>query len=731
MEPKTFDPGKYTFKDILDQGYSLQDALHFVSPDQVGSGADLIQRYGGIDQAAAATGMNLTKNATPQKYTAEDFRAAGLNQNQTYTALTGNSVDTTRPYTWGADGNPIYETPQTGNDRPGSGPSISSPEGQANIAALNNNAGPLAPNAPSGHSAAYLADPRNQALLNGGNNGAASAGTINQPLPANPFSQTLNVGSSGSDVANLQKILNAQGANLTVDGKYGPLTAAAVKAYQQSNGLKVDGIFGPQTSGSLTGSINAVGNPQNQPASTIPTPAGRVDPNAPVNLTSGSSPTFDSSAIGNLSTADVLNKNLSQSDDINAYLKKQSDAYSALESTKAQALQGQADIMYGKNNSGGADASLQGAEQAQFDRQMAFRTVPAEIAYNNAQMALSLYKQTPAYLTEVQARDTAFNMLQNYADINYAYDPNKTAQENLQAIKENLPSSAKYQASLVNYKGYVDVNGVFHLYNSKNIEGSPTEGGAGAGGGGGSATPSPYTPAPSAKNPVTPTGTYLGVGTDNINSFATLPTAKTSTQVNFNKDWTSGGVADSRGNLNTAIGHLFDANVAFNQIGNGGNTLKNSLRNGYYSNFDANSPIAGALSSFKTAQSKASGELSAAYNQDTGTERALAAAESGSSSSSTQWNSFLQTSTKLLASKLGSQADSFRQTYGYYPSSLDLLVSPPNQVRLSLLPSMNLNGIVPGVHVSPSTQALINSAVLTKDGKIYISDKNGNAIELQ
>lgn len=610
-----------------------------------------------------------------------------------------------------------------------------SPDFNADKSPLNNTTGeqaaPLDPNAPSGHSAAYLADPANQALINNSNNPNPQGAT--PQLPANPFSQTLNVGSTGSDVANLQKILNAQGANLTVDGKYGPLTAAAVKAYQSKNGLTADGIFGPQTSGALSGAINAVGNPQNQPGSTITTPAGRIDPNASVNLNSGSATTFDSSAIGTTSTTDVLNKNLSQADQINAYLKQQSDSYAALNQTKVQALQGQADIMYGRNGAGGADASLQGAEQAQFDRQMAFKTVPAEIAYNSAQMALSLYKQTPAYLTEVQARDTAFNMLQTYPDINYAYNPNMTAQENLQAIKETLPTSAKYQASLVMYRGYYDVNGIFHMYNAKNTSGSPVQGGAGANIGPGNVSvlnPSPQTPAPTRNNPETPVGTYAGNSSVASNSFATLPTAKTSTQVKFNQDWTSGGVADARSNLNTAIGHLFDANEAFSLIGNSGNTLKNSLRNGFISTFQANSATAGALSAFKTAQSKASGELSAAYNQDTGTERTLAAAESGTSTSQTQWNSFLNTSTKLLASKLGSQADVFRQTYGFYPSSLDLLVSPANQVRLSLLPSMNLKGIVPGVGISPTTQALINS-VTVQNGKIYYPDKNGNAIELQ
>ena len=41
----------------------------------------------------------------------------------------------------------------------------------------------------------------------------------------------LGVGSTGPDVVALQQLLNGEGAGLTVDGEYGPLTAAAVTAY--------------------------------------------------------------------------------------------------------------------------------------------------------------------------------------------------------------------------------------------------------------------------------------------------------------------------------------------------------------------------------------------------------------------------------------------------------------------------------------------------------------------
>lgn len=63
----------------------------------------------------------------------------------------------------------------------------------------------------------------------------------------------IGYGSSGSDVKKLQQLLNDNGYNLSVDGVYGDKTQAAVKAYQQANGLTVDGIAGDNTWNSLTG----------------------------------------------------------------------------------------------------------------------------------------------------------------------------------------------------------------------------------------------------------------------------------------------------------------------------------------------------------------------------------------------------------------------------------------------------------------------------------------------
>lgn len=62
----------------------------------------------------------------------------------------------------------------------------------------------------------------------------------------------ISYGSTGSDVKKLQELLNQNDYNLDVDGSFGPKTQAAVKDYQNKNGLKVDGIVGTNTWGALT-----------------------------------------------------------------------------------------------------------------------------------------------------------------------------------------------------------------------------------------------------------------------------------------------------------------------------------------------------------------------------------------------------------------------------------------------------------------------------------------------
>lgn len=76
----------------------------------------------------------------------------------------------------------------------------------------------------------------------------------------------LSYGSQGSDVTELQKLLNQNGYKLDTDGIFGKQTQEAVKQYQQKNGLSVDGIVGNNTWGALTKA--STGTSAKQPAAT-------------------------------------------------------------------------------------------------------------------------------------------------------------------------------------------------------------------------------------------------------------------------------------------------------------------------------------------------------------------------------------------------------------------------------------------------------------------------------
>ncbi|MGE5634581.1 MAG: peptidoglycan-binding domain-containing protein [Deltaproteobacteria bacterium] len=86
----------------------------------------------------------------------------------------------------------------------------------------------------------------------------------------NPNSETLQVGSQGDKVKELQTyltdlgygiLLKSEGTGLSVegiDGKFGPHTKNSVMAYQKDNILHVDGIVGPQTWASLCKDVDFI-----------------------------------------------------------------------------------------------------------------------------------------------------------------------------------------------------------------------------------------------------------------------------------------------------------------------------------------------------------------------------------------------------------------------------------------------------------------------------------------
>ena len=62
------------------------------------------------------------------------------------------------------------------------------------------------------------------------------------------YMPTLSKGDVGASVKTLQRMLNDLGYNCgAIDGKFGSKTEAAVKAFQEANGLTPDGIVGDRT----------------------------------------------------------------------------------------------------------------------------------------------------------------------------------------------------------------------------------------------------------------------------------------------------------------------------------------------------------------------------------------------------------------------------------------------------------------------------------------------------
>ena len=84
--------------------------------------------------------------------------------------------------------------------------------------------------------------------------GIAGASPTN-PCPDYEFNNTypLRLCDSGPAVRVAQQALQASEPQLADDGFFGPLTDAAVRRYQQANGLEVDGLVGPETWAALTG----------------------------------------------------------------------------------------------------------------------------------------------------------------------------------------------------------------------------------------------------------------------------------------------------------------------------------------------------------------------------------------------------------------------------------------------------------------------------------------------
>lgn len=94
-------------------------------------------------------------------------------------------------------------------------------------------------------------------ISTGGGSGAPA------PINLNSASCPSNIvkGQKSGCVTELQSLLNHHGADLAVDGDFGPLTESAVRDFQAEKGLSVDGQVGTNTKAALYGAVTPPSSP--------------------------------------------------------------------------------------------------------------------------------------------------------------------------------------------------------------------------------------------------------------------------------------------------------------------------------------------------------------------------------------------------------------------------------------------------------------------------------------
>jgi peptidoglycan hydrolase-like protein with peptidoglycan-binding domain len=108
--------------------------------------------------------------------------------------------------------------------------------------------------------------------------GTASVTARLTGLAALAVGPDLRRGSTGSAVAALQRVLTDLGHALAADGKFGPRTDAAVRAFQTRAGLTANGIVGPLAKAALAAALAR----RPPPGPTLPTPTPPVPGPGPI-----------------------------------------------------------------------------------------------------------------------------------------------------------------------------------------------------------------------------------------------------------------------------------------------------------------------------------------------------------------------------------------------------------------------------------------------------------------
>ena len=133
------------------------------------------------------------------------------------------------------------------------------------------------------------------------------------------FSRNLSVGSTGTDVAELQTWLIGKGFNIpsissgaAQPGYFGSQTQAAVSAYQTSVGLPAFGFFGPLTMAKIAGgATGSTGGSSNLMTLPFPCPAGYTAPagwSCPGSSNTGGSTGPLAGTDGNIQSVDLLSQ---------------------------------------------------------------------------------------------------------------------------------------------------------------------------------------------------------------------------------------------------------------------------------------------------------------------------------------------------------------------------------------------------------------------------------------
>ena len=112
-----------------------------------------------------------------------------------------------------------------------------------------------------------------------------TAGTLNRPSTASRLGRrVLRQGLHGSDVTILQGYLTIAGFPTTVDGSYGPQTAASVAAFKQAHSLTpANGVAGPSFVHALRSAISAY-------TSDIPAGTAAINPDGTATAPAGAPP---------------------------------------------------------------------------------------------------------------------------------------------------------------------------------------------------------------------------------------------------------------------------------------------------------------------------------------------------------------------------------------------------------------------------------------------------------